>query len=97
MGHFTINHILIFYLFRKLNIDKNLIWSLENSGLTANDSILVVGQTIQLKLMRSFQIGSKLVSGSEGSNMIQIALSWTPLRKLVWFDDELTSCDAQGN
>lgn len=60
------------------------MWSLEKSALKGNDSIAIVGQTVQLKLRRSFDFGQTNSSTAE-DNRIEIALSWTPMRKLVCF------------
>ena len=73
-----------------MKIRENFVWSLEpGSALAINDSLGIVGQTVQLKVMRAFAIASNNNSSSQGeitsaaANRIEIALSWTPSRKLV--------------
>ena len=74
-----------------MKIRENFVWSLEpGSALAINDSLGIVGQTVQLKVMRAFAIGNNnnnnISQGeitSAAANRIEIALSWTPSRKLV--------------
>ena len=73
-----------------MKIWENFVWSLEpGSALAINDSLGIVGQTVQLKVMRAFAIANANNNNSQGeitsaaANRIEIALSWTPSRKLV--------------
>ncbi len=78
---------------RNMKIRENFVWSLEpGSALAINDSLGIVGQTVQLKVMRAFAIGNNNNNNNSSSqgeitsaaaNRIEIALSWTPSRKLV--------------